>query len=79
MQIDNTICGTTVADEIWRVVETIEPLEENKTIMCECGGHEAKFRLTDELGSNLKLCSSCLDEVINECDCENTKYEIKNI
>ncbi|MBC2855452.1 hypothetical protein H3N56_02950 [Cetobacterium sp. 2A] len=78
MQVEN-ICGKAVADEIWRVIETNETLEEYERIMCECGEHEAKFRLTDELGSDLKLCKKCLVEVEQEYLEEETSYEFKNI
>lgn len=78
------ICGKDIAEQQMKIlkIEAYLPnieLQEENTIMCECGEHKAKFKLIDEFKNKMNLCSECLNEMEKEYEEEKTSYEITKL
>lgn len=63
------------------LIKDLKPLKKDNDIMCECGEHKAKWRLTDEFmkGWHMNLCDDCLLEMREEYKREGTKYNVSLI
>lgn len=69
------ICGKDVAEIQFKSYEKgFNEFQEDEPILCECEEHEAEFKLIDEFGNKLNLCSSCLKEQEQEYKEDGFKY-----
>lgn len=69
------ICGKDVAEIQFKSYEKgFNEFQEDELILCECGEHEAKFKLIDEFGNKLNLCPLCLEEQEQEYKEDGFKY-----
>ena len=79
MWIEN-ICGKDVAEIQFKHHEIdFNDFQGVDVIMCECGEHEAEFKLIDGFNNKMNLCLKCLIQQEQEYKEEGTKYEVSLI